>query len=105
MATMAEADREAMLSMIDGEVAATLEALRGAAATDQAFRTEVIPRAERAVAPAMAAYASGTLPLASVLEANRALWSIQEEAIMAEASLGLAWVRHRSSIGYFGSTP
>lgn len=105
MAAMAEADREAMLRMVEGEVAATLESLRGAAATDRAFRDELVVRAERAVAPALAGYASGTLPLASVLEASRALWSIQEEAVMAEAALGMAWVRHRSALGNFGDRP
>ena len=102
MATMAEADREAMLRMIDGDIAATLESLRGAVANYHAFQTELMPRAERGVAPATAAYASGTLPLASVLEAIKALWSIQEEAVMAETSLGMAWVRYRNAIGYFG---
>lgn len=105
MAAMAEADREAMVRMIDGEVAATLESLRGAVATNLAFRDELLPRAERAAGSAMTSYASGGLPLASVLEANKALWSIQEEAVMAEASLGMAWVRHRSAIGHFGGIP
>jgi cobalt-zinc-cadmium efflux system outer membrane protein len=102
MASMAEADREAMLRMIHGEVAAALESLRGAAANYQAFQTDLLPRAERAVNPALAAYASGALPLSSVLETSKALWSVQEEAVMAEASFALAWVRYQTAIGYFG---
>jgi outer membrane protein, heavy metal efflux system len=104
MAAMAEADREAMLRMIHGDVAAALESLRGAALSFSAFRTDLIPRAERTIHPAMAAYAGGTLPLTSVLEASKALWSVQEEAVMAETSLGMAWIRHRSAIGFFGES-
>ena len=104
MATMAQADREAMLRMIHGDVAAALETLRGAAANYHAFRTDLVPRAERAIAPAMSAYASGTLPLSSVLEASKALWSVQEEAVMAETALGTAWIRHRSAMGSFGES-
>lgn len=102
MAVMAEADREAMLRMIHGDVAAALESLRGAAANYQTFQADLLPRAERAIAPAMAAYASGTLPLTSVLETSKALWSVQEESVMAESALGLAWVRHRAALGFFG---
>lgn len=104
MASMAQADREAMLRMIHGDVAAALETLRGAAANYHAFRTNLMPRAERAITPAMSAYASGTLPLSSVLEASKALWSVQEETVMAETSLGMAWVRHRSAMGTFGES-
>ena len=102
MARMAEADREAMLRMIHGDVAATLESLRGASASFRTFQGDLLPRAERALNPAFAAYASGTLPLASVLETSKALWSVQEEAVMAETTLALAWVRHQSAMGYFG---
>ncbi len=102
MATMAEADREAMLRMIHGDVAATLASLRGAAINYHTFQTDLLPRAERTTAPAMAAYASGTLPLTSVLDASKAAWAVQEEAIMAETALGMAWIRHRSAIGFFG---
>jgi len=103
MAAMAEADREAMLRMIDGEVAATLEALRGASLYYQAFETDLIPRAERAMAPALNAYASGTLPLTGVLETSRALWSVQEEAVMAQTALAMAWIRHCGAMGDFGA--
>lgn len=104
MAAMAEADREAMLRMVHGDVVAALESLRGAALNYHAFRTDLMPRAERAINPAMTAYASGTLPLTSVLEASKALWSVQEETVMAETSLGMAWIRHRSAIGFFGES-
>lgn len=104
MAIMADADREAMLRMIHGDVAATLESLRGAVGNYHAFQTDLMPRAERAIAPAMSAYGSGTLPLSSVLEASRALWSLQEEFAMAETALGIAWVRHRSAMGTFGES-
>lgn len=104
MSSMADADGEAMLRMIDGEVAATFESLRGATVNVQTFEADLIPRAERAIAPALTAYASGTLPLTGVLETSRALWSIQEEAVMAQTALGLAWIRHRSAVGDFGES-
>ncbi|UUZ48543.1 TolC family protein [Massilia sp. B-10] len=103
MVSMAEADCEAMLRMIHGDVAASLASLRGAAPQ--------LPRVSNRFAaarrtcgrlPAMTAYSSGTLPLASVLEASKALWSIQEESVMAETALGVAWIRHRNAIGSFG---
>ena len=43
MTAMAEADREAMLRMIHGDVGAALETLRGAALQYQAVRTDVMP--------------------------------------------------------------
>jgi len=104
MAAMAEADREAMLRMVHGDVVAALESLRGASLNYRAFSTDLMPRAERAINPAMTAYASGTLPLTSVLEAGKALWSVQEESVMAETSLGMAWIRYRSAIGFFGES-
>ena len=102
MAAMAEADREGMLRMVHGDVVAALESLRGATLNLHAFRNDLMPRAERAINPAMTAYANGTLPLTSVLEASKALWSIQEESVMAETSLGMAWIRHRNAVGFFG---
>lgn len=104
MAAMAEADREAMLRMVHGDVVAALESLRGAALNYRAFRNDLIPRAERAIHPALTAYASGTLPLTSVLEASKALWAVQEESVMAETALGMAWARYRSAIGFFGES-
>lgn len=102
MAVMAEADREAMLRMIEGDVAASLAAYQGAAANVEAFRTNLLPRAERAIGPALSAYAAGSLPLSSVLEAGKALWSVQEEAVMADTALASAWIRYRGALGSFG---
>lgn len=104
MSRMAEADREAMVRMIEGDVAASVEALRGAAASHDSYRSDLLPRAERAVSAAMAEYASARAPLSGVLEAARALWSAQEDLAMAEAALGAAWVRYRTAVGTFGGT-
>lgn len=102
MVAMADADREAMLRMIHGDVASSLESWRGAALNYRAYPSNLLPRAQRAVAPAMSAYASGMLPLTSVLEASKALWTLQEEAAMAETALGMAWIRYRNAVGTFG---
>ncbi|UUZ54132.1 TolC family protein [Massilia sp. H-1] len=50
MVSMAEADHEAMLRMIHGDVAASLASLRGAALNYRAFQTDLLPRGERVVA-------------------------------------------------------
>lgn len=102
MSNMAEADREAMLRMIHGEVAAAQEALRGAALNYRSYRSDLVPRAERTLTPVLAEYASGRLPLTAVLETSKALWSLQEESVMAETALGLGWIRMRLALGNFG---
>lgn len=105
MARMAEADQEAMQRMIQGDVAAALEAMRGAREHYQILRSDLVPRVERTLHPAMAEYTSGKSPLTAVLEANKSLWMVQEELTMAETSLGLSWIRLRSALGHFGESP
>jgi outer membrane protein TolC len=102
METMARADQQAMRRMISGEAAAALEGVRGAQARYRALTGDVLPRAERAIAPSLSAYASGQLSLTGVLEAIKALWAVQEEAVMAETELGLAWVRLHAAMGKTG---
>lgn len=102
MVNMAEADKEAMLSMIHGELAAAQENLHGAVANYRSYRNDLLPRAERTLTPTLAEYASGRLPLSAVLETSKALWSLQEEAVMAETNLGAGWIRMCMALGDFG---
>lgn len=101
MQSMAEADREGMLRMIEGETIAAVESLRGAATSLDNVGADIVPRTERLIAPAVAEYASGRAPLASALEAIKASWQVEEDAAMAESALGMAWARYMSAVGSF----
>jgi len=101
MQSMAESDREGMLRMVQGDVAAALESLRGAAAAYSALGVDLLPRSERLVAPAVAEYASGRAALATALETVKAIWQVEEDAVMAESALGLAWSRYINAVGRF----
>jgi len=54
-----------------------------------------VPRAEQVIAPTLAAYSAGQVPLVSVVEAAQALWMAQTDLVMARAELGIAWARLR----------
>lgn len=102
MESMARADQQAMRRMISGEAAAALENVRGALARYRALGSDVLPRAERTIAPSLSAYGAGQLSLTGVLEATKALWTVQEEAVMAETELGMAWARLHAAMGRMG---
>jgi outer membrane protein TolC len=53
------------------------------------------------IEPAVAGYASGQLPLVSVIEAVQALWLVQSDLIAADTALGLAWARLGRAIGSY----
>lgn len=99
MASMARADLAAMQRMIEGEAASAHALVRAAGARVASLRDEVVPRAEQAVSPTLAGYAAGQLPLVSVVEAARALWTVQAELIAAQMQLGIAWARLRRATG------
>lgn len=93
MVDMAQADLRAMRRMVEGDVLTAREQVIGARERFLALRDEIIPRATQAIAPTMAGYSSGQLPLVSVIEAAQALWSAQGELLTAEFELDLAWAR------------
>jgi len=95
MVDMAKSDLEAMQRMADGQARQAREKVVAARERYLALRDDVVPRAEQAIAPTLAAYSTGQLPLVSVVEAAQALWSAQRELVMARAELGLAWARLR----------
>lgn len=101
MTEMARADLSAMRRMIDGEVAAARLQVLAARQRIFALRDDVLPRARQAIEPALAAYASGTLLLVSVLDAAQALWSVQGELVSAEFELGMAWTQLQRAQGQF----
>ena len=99
MANMATAELDAMQRMIEGQARSARENVVAARARYQALRDEVVPRAEQAITPTLAAYSSGQVPLVSVVEAAQALWTSQRELVDARAELGLAWARLRRATG------
>ena len=99
MKAMAQADLRAMTRMFEGEAAAALGQLEAARERYVAVTTDVLPRARMAIQPAIASYASGQLPLVSVIEAVQALWLVQADVIDAEVAVGLAWARFGRAIG------
>ena len=61
-----------MRRMADGEGRAAREQVIAARERYRALRDEIVPRAEQAIAPTLAAYSAGQLPLVSVIEAAQA---------------------------------
>jgi outer membrane protein TolC len=101
MRSMAEADLRAMTRMIEGEAAVAASQLHAARDRQTALNTDVLPRARLAIEPAVASYASGQLPLVSVIEAVQALWLVQSDLIAADTQLGLAWARLGRALGSY----
>jgi outer membrane protein TolC len=101
MRAMEEADLRAMTRMVEGDAAAALHQLRAVRDRHAALTTDVLPRARLAIEPAVAGYASGQLPLVSVIEAVQALWIVQADLIAADTELGLAWARLGRAVGSY----
>jgi cobalt-zinc-cadmium efflux system outer membrane protein len=101
MRVMSEADLRAMARMIEGDAAAAVNQLQAARDRQAALTSDVMPRARLVIEPAVAGYASGQLPLVSVIEAVQALWLVQSDLIAADTDLGLAWARLGRAIGSY----
>lgn len=101
MRSMAEADLRAMTRMVEGEAAVAVSQLQAARDRHAALSSDVLPRARMAIEPSVASYASGQLPLISVIEALQALWLVQSDLIAADAQLGFAWARLARALGSY----
>ena len=101
MRSMSEADVRAMARMIEGDAAVAVSQLQAARDRQAALNSDVLPRARLVIEPAVAGYASGQLPLVSVIEAVQALWLVQSDLIAADTELGLAWARLGRAIGSY----
>lgn len=100
MQRMADSDLAAMRRMVEGEAVSARESVEAARAQYVVLEDEVLPRARAATESALATYSAGQGTLISVIESSRALWEVQSEQVMAEASLGEAWARlHRATAG------
>jgi len=103
MVEMANADLDAMQRMVDGQARFARESVIAARERFLALRDVIVPRAEQAIAPTLAAYSSGQVPLVSVVEAAQTLWSVERELVGARVELGLAWARLRRASGEEGT--
>jgi outer membrane protein TolC len=101
MQAMSEAELRAMTRMFEGEVAVAASQVEAWRDRRHALHTNVLPRARMAIAPAIAGYTAGQLPLVSVIEAVQALWTVQADVITADVELGLARVRLGRAVGSF----
>ena len=101
MRAMSAADLQAMTRMIEGDAAVAVHQLQAARDRQAALTSDVLPRARMVIEPAVTGYASGQLPLVSVIEAVQALWVIQSDLIAADTELGLAWARLGRAIGSY----
>ena len=99
MVDMATADLDAMRRMAEGEARSARENVVAARERYVALRDDILPRAEQAIAPTLASYSSGQVPLVSVVEAAQALWMAQRDLVVARAQLGIAWARLRRATG------
>jgi outer membrane protein TolC len=101
MRAMSEADLRAMTRMFEGEAAVAVNQVLAWRDRQSALTSDVLPRARLAIAPAIAGYTAGQLPLVSVIEAVQSLWLVQADVITADVELGLAWVRLGRAIGSY----
>jgi outer membrane protein TolC len=90
MTRMAERDLSAMRTMIAGDTAAARERVVAAGGRWRALRDQVLPRAQAAIEPMVAAYVGGDMPLVSVIEMIDMATMTRMELAAAERDLGLA---------------
>jgi outer membrane protein, heavy metal efflux system len=101
MRAMSEADLRAMTRMVEGQAAVATNQVQAARERQLALTGDVLPRARMAIEPAVAGYASGEVPLVTVIEAIQALWLVQSDVIAADTELALAWVRLGRAVGSY----
>jgi outer membrane protein TolC len=99
MADMARADLDATRYMVEGDAVAMRAEVVAARERFLALRDRVVPRAQQAIDPMLGSYASGQVPIVSVIDAAQALWMAQAELVTAEAELGMAWARLTRAVG------
>jgi len=101
MEDMARADLAAMTRMAEGEAATARSQVLAARERVLSLRIDVLPRARQATDASVAAYASGTVALVTVIDTAQAFWSVQAELVSAEFELGVAWARLWRAQGQF----
>lgn len=105
MNRMAQADVEAMVTMISGQVATDREKVVAAQARFVAMRDRVLPLSKQSVSLSLIAYSAGQIPLVSVLDAVRAQGETQMDAARAGVQLDAAWIELGRATGKPGVGP
>jgi len=99
MVSMADADVAAMKKMIEGEVGSARELVIATRTRLATAREKVTPLAKQSVSLTLASYGGGQSPLVSVLDAERMLYEVRLEEVVAEVKVALAWARLGRSTG------
>ena len=93
MASMVDAETSAMRKMIEGEVSGA----RGTVVADkirfETTRDKLVPISRQALSLTLASYASGQVPLVSVLDALTMLRMTRMDEVGSEIRLAVAWAR------------
>jgi len=99
MVTMADADVAAMSKMIEGEVGAARQAVIASRTRLSTARDKVLPLSKSILELTIGTYASGQVPLLSVLDAEKAVRDAKMEEVLAEIKAAAAWARLGRAIG------
>ena len=99
MAVMASADESAMRTMVDGDVSSARAEVLAARTRYSVAHDKLVPLAKAAVSLSLDSYASGQLPLVSVLDSVRALRESRMSEVVAEVKVAAAWARLGRSVG------
>lgn len=93
MASMVDAETAAMRKMIEGQVATARGAVVASRIRYDTAHDKLVPIAKQALALTLPAYATGQMPLVSVLESLQTLRMAQMESVVTEVRLAVAWAR------------
>jgi cobalt-zinc-cadmium efflux system outer membrane protein len=93
MVRMASAEVDAMAQMIRGEVGAARGRVVGLQSRKVALDGKLLPLARTSLDLSLTSYASGQLPLVSVVDSARALRELRMELVSVRVQLLIAWVR------------
>lgn len=93
MVRMANAEVDAMAQMIRGEVGAARGRVVGLQSRKAALDGKLLPLARTSLDLSLTSYASGQLPLVSVVDSARALRELRMELVGVRVQLLIAWVR------------
>lgn len=105
MERMARADLEATQNMIEGEVMSAYYNVVAEKTRYSLLRNDVLARTNQSISPMLSGYATGLLPLVSLIEAVRMLLMTEMELIQAEVSVGSYWVRLKRAMGTLEEKP
>lgn len=88
-------------NLITAEQHRALRMLATDRARSDAYRTRILPHAEQLAQSARVGLETGQLSMLQVLEAERTVRTVREEAFQAEMELGVAWAEMQRVYGVF----